>query len=168
MPLPVLYKVWKQQPGLNFICNSTLFWMSSRHRKAYCQYLGDILTLETIFFLPDTWSSWLRHDLILLSCSQDRGLPSWTVTELRSWPGREHLQAPHSCTFPFFLTRAALLLTLARVRNRVDAQAESGFQGSCICCVTHGHSSTHPNLHPCQGALQMPSASAGRYPSQEN
>lgn len=50
----------------------------------------------------------------------------------------------------------------------VDAQGGSGFQGTCICSVTHGYSSTHPNLHPCQGMLQMPSASGSRHPSQEN
>lgn len=68
-------------------------------------------------------------------------------------PPDQSSPAPHSCVCK---------------EPGVDAQAGSGFQGSCMGSVTHGYNSTHPNLHPCQGMLQMPSASVSRCPSLEN
>lgn len=71
------------------------------------------------------------------------------------------------CTFPCFLTEQPCSSHLCKEPG-VDAQVGSGLQGSCMCSVTHGYNSTHPSLHPCQGTLQTPSASASRCPSLEN
>lgn len=89
-------------------------------RKAYCQYLGDILTLETIFSLPDTWFQLAetRFDSPVLQPGQGSAKLDSPCAEV---PVKERtLTSPSQllCTFPCFLTRAALLFTLVCVRNR--------------------------------------------------
>lgn len=82
-------------------------------RKAYRQYLGDILTLETIFSLPDTWFQLAetQFDSTVLQpgqrCAKLDGPCAGVLTH------RTHTHTSQLfCTFSCFLIKASLLSPL--------------------------------------------------------